>query len=111
MPIQARPGGLLLPGRIDLAPGRQHFSSRIMEIGVSTLEKAYILLTVEIDSRSKVLDLLREIPEVKETYQLYGVYDFIVHVEAETMQDLKELIEKRIRIIREIRSTLSLICI
>jgi len=75
------------------------------------LEKAYVLLNVEIDSKREILDSLKEIPEVKEAYQLYGVYDLIIHVEAETLQELKDLIEKRIRGIGKIRSTLALICV
>ena len=75
------------------------------------MEKAYVLLNVEIDSKREVLDSLKEIPEVKDAYQLYGVYDLIIHVEADTMQELKDLIAERIRVIGKIRSTLALICI
>jgi len=70
-----------------------------------------VLLNVEIDSKREVLDSLKEIPEVKDAYPLYGVYDLIIHVEAETMQELKDLIAERIRVIEKIRSTLPLICI
>jgi len=75
------------------------------------LEKAYVLLNVEIDSNREVLDSLKEIPDVKEAHQLYGVYDFIIRVEAGTLQELKDLITNRIRGIGKIRSTLALICI
>ena len=74
------------------------------------MEKAYVLLSVEIGSGKEVLNALDEIPDVKETYQLHGVYDFIIRVEAETMQELKDLIN-RIRDIEKIRSTLALICV
>ena len=74
------------------------------------MEKAYVLLTVELDSKKEVLNALDEIPEVKEAHQLYGVYDLIIHVESETMQELKDLIN-RIRGIGKIRSTLALICV
>lgn len=59
----------------------------------------------------EVLNALDEIPDVKKTYQLHGVYDFIIYVEAETLQELKDLIANRIRTIRKIRSTISLVCI
>jgi len=75
------------------------------------LEKAYVLLNVEIDSKKEVLNALDEIPEVKDAYQLYGVYDLIIRVEAGTMQELKDVIAERIRVIRKIRSTLALICV
>ena len=75
------------------------------------MEKAYVLLNVEIDSKKEVLNALDEIPEVKDAYQLYGVYDLIIRVEAGTMQELKDVIAERIRVIRKIRSTLALICV
>jgi len=75
------------------------------------LERAYVLLNVEIDAEREVLDSLKEIPDVKEAHQLYGVYDFIIRVEAGTLQELKDLITNRIRGIGKIRSTLTLICV
>ena len=74
------------------------------------MEKAYVLLTVEMGSRKDVLNALDDIPEVKEANQLYGVYDLIIRVEAETMQELKDLIEHRVRVIEKVRSTMPLIC-
>jgi len=74
------------------------------------LEKAYVLLNTEIDSEREVLDSLKDIPEVKEAYQIYAVYDLIICVEAETLKKLKGLMN-RIRDIGKIRSTLALICI
>jgi len=70
-----------------------------------------VLLNVELGSDREMKDSLKEIPEVKEAHQLYGVYDFIVQVEAETMEELKDVIAERIRVIGKIRSTLSMICI
>ena len=69
-----------------------------------------MLLTVEIDARREVLESLKEIPDVKEAHRLYGIYDFIICIESETMQELKDLIN-RIRDIEKIRSTMPLICI
>ena len=53
-----------------------------------------MLLNVELDSKKEVLNALDEISDVKEAYQLYAVYDFIIRVEAETMQELKDLINR-----------------
>ncbi len=75
------------------------------------MEKAYVLLNVEIDAEKEVLNALEDIHEVTEEYQIYGVYDFIIRVEDETLQELKDLVEKRVRGIGKIRSTLTLICI
>jgi len=69
-----------------------------------------VLLTVEIGSEREVLDSLREILGVKEAYQISSVYDLIIRVEAERMQELRELIN-RIRGIGKIRSMLTLGCV
>ena len=75
------------------------------------MKRAYVLLNVELESGKEVLEFLKEIPEVKEVYQIYFVYDLIIRVEAETMQELKDVIEERIKGIRKIRTTLTLICV
>ncbi len=74
------------------------------------MKKAYVLLTVEIESGKEVLNALDEIPDVKEAHQLYGVYDLIIRVEAETLKNLKGLMN-RIRDIGNIRATLPLVCV
>ena len=75
------------------------------------MKNAYVLLIVEIGSEQKVLNVLDKIPDVKEAYQLHGIYDLIISVEAETMQMIKDVIVLKIRNIGEVKSTLSLICI
>ena len=69
-----------------------------------------MLLNVELGSEKEVLNALNKIPDVKEAHRLYGVYDLIIRVEAETPQAFKDLIS-RIRDIEKIRSTLTMICI
>jgi len=55
------------------------------------------------------LKILREIPEVKEAYFVYGVYDVIAKVQADSMDLLKEVISRKIRGLDKIRSTLTTI--
>ena len=54
---------------------------------------------------------LQAIPEVKECYLVYGVYDIIARVEAESMQSLKDVVGLRIRQLDTIRTTLTMIVI
>ena len=75
------------------------------------MDKAYVLLNVELGSDREVQDSLKEIPDVNEIHKIYGVYDFIIRVEAETPQELKDLIDNRIRGIEKIRSALTLLFI
>lgn len=75
------------------------------------MTSAFILITTEVGSEATVHDLLNEIPEVIKTDKVYGVYDIIALIEAETLQALKELLSYRIRRISEIKSTITMIVI
>ena len=56
------------------------------------MEMAFVLLNSEIGFEKDVLEDLKDIPEVREAFRLYSVYDIIIQVEADTVGDLKELI-------------------
>jgi DNA-binding Lrp family transcriptional regulator len=62
-------------------------------------------------AESEVLKGLKEITEVKESHLIYGVYDIILRVETETMQELKDAISWKIRRLDKVRSTLTMIVI
>jgi DNA-binding Lrp family transcriptional regulator len=70
---------------------------------------AFVLIGVEIGAGEEVLRELRKMPEVKESYGVYGVYDIIVKVEAEDMTGLKEVISSKIRTIDRVRNTVTMI--
>ena len=70
---------------------------------------AYVLIGVEIGASEEVLRKLRGMPEVKESYGVYGVYDIIVKVEAEDMSSLKDVISSKIRRIDRVRNTVTMI--
>ena len=72
---------------------------------------AYVLLNSDLGQGSQVESSLNEIAEVKEVYGVYGVYDFIVKIEMETMDELKDIITNKIRRIKNIRSSLTMIVI
>ena len=70
---------------------------------------AFVLLNAEIGAESEVLKGLKEIKEVREANTVYGVYDVIARVETETMQELKDVINWKIRRLDKVRSTLTMI--
>jgi len=70
---------------------------------------AYVLIGVEIGASEEVLRELRGMPEVKESYGVYGVYDIIVKVEAEDMPSLKDVVSSKIRRIDRVRNTVTMI--
>jgi len=70
---------------------------------------AYVLIGVEIGAGEEVLRELQGMPEVKESYAVYGVYDIIVKVEADDMPSLKDVISSKIRRIDRVRNTVTMI--
>jgi DNA-binding Lrp family transcriptional regulator len=73
------------------------------------MPRAFVLLNVESSSEDNVLKQLKNIRFVEEAYVSYGVYDIIIKVKADTMEDLKEAVTHKIRTINQVRSTLTLI--
>ena len=71
--------------------------------------RAYILINVEPGSEDKVLKELRKMNNVEEAYVSYGVYDLVIRVKADNMEELKTSVTHRIRTIEQVRSTLTLI--
>jgi len=72
---------------------------------------AFVLLNVEPGGEEEVLQSLKGIPEIKEAYRVYGVYDTIVKLEAESAEKLKELITWKIRRMSKVRSTLTMLAV
>ncbi|MFC1803936.1 Lrp/AsnC family transcriptional regulator [Thermoproteota archaeon] len=72
---------------------------------------AFVLINTELGQGSHVETSLKDIGEVKEVYAVYGVYDYIVKLETESMSELKEIIASKIRRIEHVRSTLTMISV
>jgi DNA-binding Lrp family transcriptional regulator len=74
------------------------------------MRQAYVLIISTVGSEEEVLEEVRGIPEVKEAHMVYGVYDIVARVEAETVQGLKDIVASNIRSIDKAHSTLNLVC-
>jgi DNA-binding Lrp family transcriptional regulator len=75
------------------------------------MNTAFILINTDMGSESQVSDELDQIEEVKEVYGVYGVYDLVVRLESETLEQLKEAISYKIRGLKNVRSTLTMIVV
>jgi len=70
---------------------------------------SYVLMNVQTGSEEKVLGEVRKVPNVKECHRVYGVYDLIAKVEADSMDGLKEIVTWKIRRLDGVSSTLTAI--
>ncbi|RPJ27275.1 MAG: Lrp/AsnC family transcriptional regulator [Nitrosopumilales archaeon] len=70
---------------------------------------AYILINYEIGTEDKILNRLKNLSGVVEVSEVNGIYDMIVKITSDNLDDIKETITKHIRTIKTIRSTMTLI--
>ena len=75
------------------------------------MAKAFVLINAEIGAEDEVLKELKDMAEVKEAHVVYGVYDIITRIEADTMDELKEIVTSKIRGLDKVRSTLTMIVV
>jgi DNA-binding Lrp family transcriptional regulator len=75
------------------------------------LPSAFVLINAEIGSEDEVLKQMKSLPNVKESYVVYGVYDIVAKVSADTMDKLKEIVTWKIRRLDKVRSTLTMIVV
>ena len=80
-------------------------------VGEGIMPMAYVLLTTESGAMSSVLESLKGMDFVKETYMVYGVYDILAVVKAETMDKLREIVTWNLRSLDNVRSTLTMIVV
>jgi DNA-binding Lrp family transcriptional regulator len=73
------------------------------------MPRAFVLINVESGSEDEVLRELKNLEGVEEAYFSYGVYDLITRVKADTMENLKDMVSRKIRALNKVRSTLTLI--
>jgi len=75
------------------------------------MERAFILINTEIGSEADVLKKLKKVEGIDEAFLVYGVYDIIARVKADTMDKLKEIVTWRIRRLDKVSSTLTMIVV
>ena len=72
---------------------------------------AYVLITTETGAVDSVLASLKKMDPIIETYMVYGVYDIVAKIGADSMDKLKEIVTWHVRRLDKVRSTLTMIVI
>lgn len=71
--------------------------------------KAYVLLNAELGQEASIIDALQGVKEIKNIYSLYGIYDLIIEMEADSMDRVKEVVFNNVRRLEHVKSTITLI--
>jgi DNA-binding Lrp family transcriptional regulator len=69
---------------------------------------AFVLINTELGSENDVLQNLKRVDGVNEVFAVYGTYDIVAKVKADSMERLKEIVTVRIRKVNNVRATLTL---
>ena len=70
---------------------------------------AYVLLNTEIGAEAEVVKALKKVDGVETAFNLWGVYDIIASIRADSMDKLSFIINKEIEKISKIHSKLTMI--
>ena len=73
------------------------------------MPQAFMLINSEMGVEDELLKELKRMENVREAYSVCGVYDIVVKVEADTMEELKEVATSKTRRLDKVRSTLTMI--
>ena len=72
---------------------------------------AFVFINTEMDSEEEVITDLKKVEGVIEAYVVYGVYDIVAKIKAETMDKLKDIVTWHMRRLNKVRSTLTMVVI
>jgi DNA-binding Lrp family transcriptional regulator len=72
------------------------------------LRRAFVLVNTDVGSEVDLQSGLKKVEGVVAVYQVYGLFDLVVEVEAESDQRLKEIVFSKIRPLKGVKSTITL---
>jgi DNA-binding Lrp family transcriptional regulator len=75
-----------------------------------SIESAYIMINCEFGYESSVVEQLKSIPGIKEVRGVFGNYDVLVKIQAQSIESLRDIIMYGIRKIPQICCTTTIMC-
>ena len=72
------------------------------------MAKAYVLINCDLGSEDDMIRAIKKLEYVKDVTGTFGAYDIVARIEADTQEQLREVITWKIRKKQKIRSTLTL---
>ncbi len=75
------------------------------------MNEAYILLNVDYKKQKNIIEQAKKLPAVKSVKTTYGIYDILIVLESNNMQEIKQTIDIDLHNIDGINNLTSLISI
>ena len=75
------------------------------------MNEAFVLLNVDYKLQQNIIAAAKKIPVVKDVKTVYGIYDVLIIIQSENMQDIKAAIDVDLHKIDGINNITSLISV
>ncbi len=75
------------------------------------MNEAYVLLNVDYKYQKNIIEKAKKIPSVKSVKTTYGIYDILIILESDKMQEIKQAIDVDLHNIEGINNLTSLISV
>ena len=75
------------------------------------MNEAFVLLNVDYKQQQNIIATAKKIPIVKEVKTIYGIYDVLIIIQSDNMQDIKTAIDVDLHKIDGINNITSLISV
>ena len=72
---------------------------------------AFVLIDCDFPFSENVIEELKKIPEIEEFYRVQSIYDIIAKVNADSEDQLNEIVTRKVREIEGIKNTLTMIIV
>ena len=72
---------------------------------------AMVLINIGTEDQKKVLESIKQVKGVEEAHALWGIYDLIVKITANSIERLKEIIVNNLKQVVGVANTLTLMLI
>ena len=83
-----------------------------LDDSIMMVEKAFVLINTDDHFDDDILIAqLKKIDGISEAYKVSGIYNILVKVEAETMDKVAKVVNHRLKNLRSIQSTLTMVAI
>ncbi len=69
---------------------------------------AVVLLNTEVDAPENILENVKQVEGVEEAHALFGVYDLLVKVKADSIDQIKDITKTHIKQVPGVTSSLTL---
>lgn len=75
------------------------------------MNQAYVLLNVDYKHQKNIIEQAKKIPTVKSVKTIYGIFDILIILESDNMQEIKHAIDVDLHNIDGINNLTSLISV